>query len=225
MTNSTTVEKATAAIDAGNVQSNPAAMKALLDTFAERADRKIAQKKRNARAAADVGKVLGVALGKGLPLNASVKAALSIGFRMTEDSLSWFIQSITQDLFWAYRSMASRRDRADQQAQAMAEDTEFSVAEVLAAIADDFGGLDKLADEDRNELSYTTDDLEAALVELHSVLSDFYVMTADSGLDKAPLLTRGHQVATSVAQAMVLSEMVIEDGNRQRRASDLDVLR
>lgn len=204
---------------------NPAALDAFIATALERAERKQTQKRRGAKERVAFFTILPKALNRAKTVRQGVVTAVDVSFQLSEDSLGWFVQGLAQELYWTYRSLTSQVRRADQQAQALGESDDTSVAELAAELAGELG-LDQLSGNDSSErTSYSSDDVESVLTCIHQALSDVYIHLADSGMATVPLLTRGSQVATTIDAANVLAEAIIDQGNQERKAQDREVLR
>ena len=213
---------------AGYTAFEPQAMKALLESAGEKAADKIARRKRGGRELAEFCRIVERCLVAELPLPAAVKAALKMAMAVGngEDSLSWIVQGLMGDFFWTFRRMHSLRSRAERQAESLAGDSDMSVNEVLAKLAES-GDVDLQAVTDAHgeEVEEVTlDEIGEALQALRQHLNDIYIQTGDAQYDELPLITQGSQVAHSVESAMIVAQSVIDRGNADRRAADKSIL-
>ena len=206
----------------------PQAMKALLESAGEKAADKIARRKRGGRELAEFARIISAALAAELPMPSAIKAALKMAMAVGngEDSLSWICQRLMGDFFWTFRRMHSLRSRAERQAESLAGDSDMSVNEVLAKLAESGDvDLNVVNDEHGEEIAEVTlDEVEGALQAMRQHLNDIYIQTGDAQYDELPLITQGSQMAYSVESAMIVAQSVIDRGNADRRAADKSIL-
>ena len=223
-----TPAKPAASKTAGYAAFEPQAMKALLESAGEKAADKIARRKRGGRELAEFARIISAALAAELPLPSAVKAALKMAMAVGngEDSLSWICQRLMGDFFWTFRRMHSLRSRAERQAESLAGDSDMSVNEVLAKLAEsgdvDLNVVNDAHGEEVEEV--TLDEIGEALQAMRQHLNDIYIQTGDAQYDELPLITQGSQVAHSVESAMIVAQSVIDRGNGERRAADKSIL-
>lgn len=206
-----------------------AAMVTLLESALAKAEDKIGRRKRGGKELKAFATIVQRAVSKDMPFDASVKAGLKVAMAQSTDSLSWMLQGIAGDLFWTYRRMATGIRRAESQARGLIEDNkagESSVAELLAELAEDGDiDLDLVADDTGDTVDdITIDEVEDALMQLHSAMDDVFIQCSDSRYDRLPFTSRGQQIATSLSSALALADMIIADGNAERRVADRSIL-
>ena len=206
-----------------------AAMVVLLESALDKADDKIGRRKAGGKELRAFATVVQRSVSKDLPLMAGVKGGLQVAMANSTDSLSWMIQRLVGDLFWTYRRSMVGMRRAEQQASALIDTDqagEASVAELLAELAAD-GDIDigMVSDAAGDPVdNITLDEVEDAFMHLYEMLNDIYIQCSDSQHSRLPITSRGAQVASTLSGALALADMIIEEGNAQRRAIDRTLL-